>query len=135
MGDGDYVRKVGYENQPFQIYDAFLRYSADYNLPFLLSNKSSHWSYEEEWRLIVQLNRTIGTGKTDQHDQPINLIQIPNEAVVRVYYTERTPCKKVELIRKRLADKNNRYREVEPRKLAMSYASFGYEEAPDDQQS
>ena len=36
--------------------------SPETNLPKLLSVKSDHWSYENEWRLIVELNRTIGTG-------------------------------------------------------------------------
>ena len=31
-----------------------------------------------------------------------------------MYYTERTPYDSVELIRKRLADKNNRYRADQP---------------------
>ena len=44
------------------------------NLPKLLSAKSQHWSYEIEWRLIVELSRTIGTGETDQHCQTVNLV-------------------------------------------------------------
>ena len=97
--------------------------------------KSNHWSYEQEWRLIVELNRTIGTGETDQHGLPINLVQVPNEAVVSVYYTERTPRESVKLIRDRLADKNNRYRAENPRKLILSSRYYGYEEAPDGCQS
>ena len=97
--------------------------------------KSDHWSYEKEWRLIVELNRTIGTGETDQHRQPINLVQVPNEAVVSVHYTERTPRESVKLIRDRLADPNNRYRAKDPRKLALFFASYGYEEVPEDIQS
>ena len=93
--------------------------------------KSGHWSYEDEWRLIVELSRTIGTGEVDQHSQPINLIQVPNEAVVRVHYTERTPRETVALIQDRLADTNSRYRVRSPRKLILSATSYGYEEAPD----
>ena len=93
--------------------------------------KSGHWSYEDEWRLIVELSRTIGTGEADQHSQPINLIQVPNEAVVSVHYTERTPREKVMSIQGRLADANNRYRVRIPRKLILSATSYGYEEAPD----
>ena len=92
--------------------------------------KNEHWSYESEWRLIVELNRTIGTGETDQHDKPINLLQVPNEAVISVYYTERTPKESVELIRGRLEDENNRYRSASLRKLILSSTSYGYEEAP-----
>ena len=98
----------------------------------MLSLKNDHWSYEEEWRLIVELNRTIGTGDTDQHGQPINLVQVPNEAVKQVFYTERTPRETVELIRDRLAEENNRYRAENPRKLILSTMFYGYEEAPDN---
>ena len=52
-----------------------------------------------------------------------------------VFYTERTPPDSVELIRARLADRNNRYRADKPRKLIMSSMTYGYEEAEDDWQS
>ena len=94
-----------------------------------LSRKSDHWRYENEWRLIVELNDTIGTGETDRHGQPVNLVRVPNEAVVRVYYTERTPPESLEIIRDRLANDNNRYQTDSPRKLVMSSTSYGYEEA------
>ena len=127
------LRSVSYGERPPVIAGPIVLVSPESNLPILLSVKSDHWSYEKEWRLIVELNRTIGTGETDQHNQPINLVQIPNEAVVSVHYTERTPLESVNLIRERLADKNNRYRAESPRKLVMSLTSYGYEEAPDDQ--
>ena len=82
--------------------------------------------------MIVELNSTIGTGQRDQHGHPINLVQVPNEAVVSVYYTERTPRESVKMIRERLADANNRFRANKPRKLILSTTSYGYEEAPDD---
>ena len=129
------LRSVAYHSQPPRILGPIVLVSPDSNLPVLLSIKSDHWSYENEWRLIVELNRTIGTGESDQLGQPINLVQVPNEAVVSVYYTERTPYQVVKLISRRLADKNNRYRAAGPRKLVMSFTSYGYEEAPDDQQS
>ena len=94
--------------------------------------KSNHWSHEEEWHLIVELNKTVGTGQTDRHGLPINLVQIPNEAVVEVFYTERTPRKDVQLLRVRLADPNNRYQPENPRKLILSSTSYEYEEAPDE---
>ena len=103
--------------------------SPESNLPILLSFKSNLWAYEDEWRLIIELQRTIGTGDTDQHGQPINLIRIPNRAVMRVLYTERTLPESVELIRDRVADKNNRYRADKPLKLIMSSTTYGYEEA------
>ena len=125
------LRKVEYGNEPPLIMGPMILVAPESNLPILLSVKSDHWAYEDEWRLIVELNRTIGTGETDQHDQPINLVQVPNEAVVCVYYTERSPHESVELIRERLADKNNRYRAQNPRKLILSSTSYGYEETPD----
>ena len=76
------------------------------------------------------MNETIGTGETDRHGQPVNLVRVPNEAVVRVYYTERTPPESLETIRNRLANDNNRYQTDSPRKLIMSSTSYGYEEAP-----
>ena len=97
--------------------------------PIPLSKKSKHWEYEKEWRLIVELDQTIGTGKSDAREQPINILRIPNEAVVRVHYTERTPPKFVEEVRKRLADPNNRYTAKCPRKLILSTGSYAYVEA------
>ena len=125
------LTKVEYDNKPPLITGPIVLVAPESNLPILLSMKSDHWAYEDEWRLIVELNRTIGTGETDQHGQPINLVQVPNEAVVCVYYTERSPHESVELIRERLADKNNRYRAQNPRKLILSSTSYGYEETPD----
>ena len=101
------------------------------NLSILLSMKSHHWSYENEWRLIVELDKTIGTGDTDPLSQPINLLPIPNEAVNEVYYTERTPLETVDLVRNRLSDANNRYGTKTLTKLVMSSTSYGYEESPD----
>ena len=96
-----------------------------------LSMKSDLWSYEREWRLIVELNDTIGTGQKDGHDQPINLVRVPNRAVVSVHYTERTPTERVEAVRERLAHPNNRYGVTHPTKLVLSPQRYGYEEAVD----
>ena len=127
------LKSVQYGNKPGPIAGPIVLVSPESNLPRLLSLKSDHWAYENE-RLIVELNRTIGTGKTDQHGQPINLVQVPNEAVVCVYCTERTPRETVQLIRDRLADRNNRYRAEHPRKLILSSTAYSYEEAPDELQ-
>ena len=106
--------------------------SPESNLLKLLSAKSADWRYEDEWRLIVELDRTTDTGKSDDHGQSINLVKIPNEAVVSVHYTERTPKDTVKLIEERLADDNNRYRAQHPHKLILSSTSYGYETAPRD---
>ena len=93
-----------------------------------LALKSEHWEYEREWRLIVELNHTIGTGKTDHRHQPINIVRVPNEAVVSVHYTERTPHQAVYEVCKRLADPNNRYTAKQPRKLVLDPDSYAYRE-------
>ena len=127
-----YLREVLYSQSLRPILGPEVVVAPDSNLPTNLCVKSNHWSYESEWRLIVELNRTIGTGQTDQHGHPINLIHVPNEAVVSLHYTERTPKESVQLIRDRLADPNNRYRAKSPRKLVLSSTSYSYEEAPSD---
>lgn len=127
----DSLRAVRYAERPPPILGPIVLASPESNLPILLSNKSHHWSYENEWRMVVELHKTIGTGMADQLGQPINLVRIPNEAVVSVYCTERTPSESVELIEKRLSDPNNRYEAKSLRKLVMSSTSYGYEEAPD----
>ncbi len=124
----EWLRPVKYGEKPPPIMGPNVVVSPESNLPKLLSAKSTHWCYEDEWRLIVELNKTIGTGHQD--GQPMHLVQIPNEAVVSVYYTERTPQDKIELISDRLRNKNNRYRVQTPRGLVRSSTSYGYEEAP-----
>ena len=39
------------------------------NMINILRCKSDHWAYESEWRLIVELDMTIGTGQTDRHGE------------------------------------------------------------------
>ncbi len=97
------------------------------NIIAFLSYKNDHWNYEQEWRLIVDLKETIGTGDSDRHGQPINLLRIPNEAVMSVYYTERTPNEAVTKVEDRLKDPNNRYRAQRPKKLIFSKYEYGYE--------
>ncbi|MXY45189.1 MAG: DUF2971 domain-containing protein [Dehalococcoidia bacterium] len=134
-GPNGCLTNVVYANQPVPIMGPKVLVFPESNLPKLLSVKSEHWNYEDEWRLIVELSRTIGTGEMGQRGQPINLVQVPNEAVVCVYYTERTEPEAVNLIQDRLADKNNRYRAGKPRKLVLSSSTYGYEEASDDYES
>lgn len=131
-GSDEFLRRVEYRDNPPRIIGLASFASPESNLPVLLSLKSDRWSYEDEWRLIVELQRTIGTGDTDQHGQPVNLVRIPNRAVVRVLYTERTPPESVALIRDRLGDQNNRYGADKPLKLIMSSTTYSYEEAEND---
>ena len=134
-GPAGCLRKVEYQDWPALITGPIVLGSPESNLPILLSMKSNPWSYEQEWRLIVGLNRTIGTGEKDHHGLPINLVQVPNGAVLSVYFTERTPPDSVKLIRDRLADPNNRYRAESPHKLILCSTSYGYEDAQEDIQS
>lgn len=101
------------------------------DLKAVMSLKSDHWSYEKEWRLIVELNETIGTGFEDRRGLPINLLRVPNEAVVNVHCTERTPVEKVDLVRSRLENPNNRYGAKRLTKLVTSPARYGYEDSPE----
>lgn len=128
-GPNGALRRVTYGDSPPALRGPVVLVSPQSNLPGLLSAKSRHWAYENEWRLVVELNGTIGTGVIDRHNQPINLVRIPNDAIVSVFYTERTPLDAVEMIEDRLATRNNRYQAAPLRKLVLSPTSYGYEEA------
>ena len=115
-------------NQDLIVLPGYLRFD-DSDINALLALKSFHWKYEKEWRLIVELHNTIGTGGSDRFEQPINLLRIPNEAVRRVYYTERTPRRLVTSVRRRLQDPNNRYGTQELNMLTMSDTEYGYHDS------
>ena len=132
--EGD-LRAVRYNDRPPAIIGPNVLASPKSNIPILLSIKSNDWSHEDEWRLIVELNKTMGTGDTDRRGLPVNLVQIPNEAVIEVFYTERTPRQDVQRVRARLADPNNRYQEDNLRKLILSATLYEYEEDQDEGES
>ena len=96
----------------------------------LLSFKSDHWSYESEWRLIVELSDTVGTGLRDSRGLPINLVRVPNEAVVSVFHTERTSITVSEKVSERLQNPNNRYSVRRLTKLVASPNRYGYVDSP-----
>ena len=125
----DCLREVRYERQilPIAVYPVL----SEENVNALLSFKSHHWSYESEWRLIVEFNQTIGTGLLDAHGRPINLVRMPNEAVVCVFHTERTTGDVVDRIRARLENPNNRYGTSGLTKLVASAERYGYQDAPE----
>lgn len=131
----DHLRPVQYTMRLFKIgvsLDETGKYPVPRqpNLPWAvpLSQKGKQWEYEKEWRLIVERDQTVGTGKSDDRGHPINLLRVPNTAVVSVHYTERTDLKIVDEIRKRLADPNNRYTAEFPGKLILSTDSYSYVE-------
>lgn len=122
------VRPIRYNQEISRFYG----YSTinEENLFALLSIKSKDWKYEQEWRLIVDLHDTIGTGNDDENGFPINLVRIPNEAVHQVYFTERTPVDTVNEIEKRLSNPNNRYGTTKPIKLLQSARKYEFETMP-----
>ena len=128
-GAGGRLREVRYSPKPAMLMGYNAVGEPESNRYEFLSLKSSHWEYEEEWRLIVELDQTVGTGARDKHRQPINLLRIPNPAVAKVYYTERTPAESVEEIDQRLASANNRYGAKHATKLVLSERAYEYEEA------
>ena len=122
---------VTYQRGPFPLVVDASQVFTQENANALLSFKSDHWSYEGEWRLIVELSETIGTGYRDRHGYSINVLRVPNPAVVSVYYTERTPIEVVTAIGDRLSDKNNRYGTLRPTKLVLVRHVYGYEDVED----
>ena len=126
---GDSLKEVRYESRilPISEYPVL---SKEKNVNILLSLKSDHWSYESEWRLIVELRDTVGTGSRDSRGFPINLVRVPNEAVVRVFHTERTPIDVVAKVSERLQNPNNRYGVRLPTKLVASPNRYGYVDSP-----
>ena len=125
----DSLREVRYESRVLPIVE-YPVLSKEENVGILLSFKSAHWSYESEWRLIVELSDTMGTGSRDTRGLPINLVRVPNEAVVSVFHTERTPISVVEKVYEKLQNPNNRYSVQRLTKLVASPDRYGYVESP-----
>ena len=131
-----WLRQVLYRAEMERLFGYGVLNYPEENLRAALSLKSDHWIYEDEWRLIVELKETIGTGQTDSLKQPINLIRVPNDAVMSVFHTERTPPATVSLIKARLEDPNNRYGTQRPTKLLMAATRYEYEfEDPESSRS
>ena len=120
------VEAVRYlENPPTSV--GHIIFKDEMNLHSMLLAKASYWQYEQEWRLTLELKNTVGTGKTDQRGYSINLCPIPNEAVMEVYVTERTPKPTIEVINKRLSNPSNRYRARVAQKLILAQDKYGYD--------
>ena len=125
----DSLREVRYESRvlPISVYPVL---SEEENVNILLSFKSEQWSYESEWRLIVELSDTMGTGSRDSRGLPINLVRVPNEAVISLFHTERTPIAVVQEISGRLQNPNNRYGVQRLTKLVASPNRYGFVDSP-----
>ena len=124
----DCLCEVEYQPKPAYLMGYVVAVRPHSNVFRNLSLKGMHWKHEKEWRLIVELDETLGTGETDTHGYPINLLRIPNSAVGKVYYTERTPVEAVTEIERRLGSENNRYGVRQATKLVLSDHTYGYEE-------
>ncbi len=59
----DCLREVRYESRSFPIVVYPVLSEENMNAP--LSFESDHWRYEAEWRVILELSDTIGTGPQD----------------------------------------------------------------------
>ena len=130
LGTGEgYLRRITYISDVPPILDYRVLNYPEGNLQSFLCIKSNLWLYESEWRLIVFLDETIGTGLSDARGLPINLVRIPNEAVVKVFHTERTRPDIVDRIRSRLENPNNRYGTSRLTKLVASAGRYEYEDA------
>ena len=121
------LREVTYSSAPVPLLGYVVPIKPESNIYKLLCHKSSHWQHERECRLVVDLDKTMGTGQSDRHGHPINVLRIPNSAVREIYYTERTSRSDVRTIESRLASANNRYGVERATKLILSGRTFAYE--------
>ena len=61
-------------------------FSADWkSLSRVLFVKGASWEYEREVRLLVDLQQTRDTGKKDENDWPIKVIDLPPEAIREIH--------------------------------------------------
>ncbi|WP_424831256.1 DUF2971 domain-containing protein [Ruegeria sp.] len=127
------LKRVCYISNPGVISDYIPLSWPESNLINAMQHKSNIWEYESECRLIIELHQTLGTGETDHHGQPVNLLRIPNEAVGSIYYTERTPTDSVKEIDRRLKVQNNRYGVRNATKLVLADNEYRYKEAGQDE--
>ena len=88
LGRENSLQPVHYLTEVHSISDYGELSDSQQSLNFFLSIKSWHWRYESEQRLIVDLRNTEEIRDTDCFDFSINLLTVPNNAVVSVYHTE-----------------------------------------------
>lgn len=117
---------VQYSKEP-PVHSGHVIFKDERNLPALLLTKADYWNYEQEWRLTLELKNSLGTGKTDPRGYPVNLFMIPNEAVIEVFVTERTPDEAQKEIEKRFQNPLNRYTASAIHKLILAQDKYGYE--------
>ena len=67
------------------------KFSPDWkSLTRLLFVKGTGWAYEQEVRLLVDLEQTRDIKKTDDYGQPIKVIDLPQEAIREIYHGPHT---------------------------------------------
>ena len=118
------LRPVQYQDQ-LPIVSESLVVRPDNGLQNLMLMKSKHWQYEEEWRLILEISGTTGTGQNDENGVPICLCSIPNEAVVEVIVTQRTPYRISSALQERLMRRHG-YRGWPLEHLTLAPDKYGY---------
>ncbi len=60
------------------------------NISRLLFTKDTSWAYEKEVRLLVDLQEARDTGKCDDDDWPIKVIDLPSSAITEIYGSDST---------------------------------------------
>ena len=76
----------------------------------LLFVKGQAWSYEQEIRLLVDLNRTTRLQSTDDCGFPIHVFEVPAEAIEEVYVGFDTPTEQIRRIQQVVAVGEGRWR-------------------------
>ena len=94
----------------------------------IMCSKGIPWRYEREWRIVVELKDTIGTGDCDRYGMLVKLLRMPNKAVRSVFYTDRTPPGDVAELRTRLDCAANGYVAARMRRMVLSDEAFAYRE-------
>ena len=69
----------------------------------LLFVKTQAWSYEQEIRLLVDLNRATRLRKIDDSGFPIHVFEVPAEAIEEVYVGFDTPAEQIRRIQQVVA--------------------------------
>lgn len=78
------------------------------SLARMLFVKGKQWAYEEEVRLLVDLERTRDTNVTDEYDAPIKVIDVPPDAIREIYRGPRTSAEDMARVVKEARGENQK---------------------------
>ena len=95
------IRQMNYENDPPIVMGP--RVVNQENAYAFMSFKGVAWEYEQEWRLITELS------KTQQSEEDIAVITVPQKSVSSILITDRTSQDTVDIIVRRLNNPSNDY--------------------------